>query len=157
MLCRWPAWPGPGLPRPTRSRIPHQPGDYFFLSPPLAGAAGAAPLAGAAAAPGAAPFAGAAPAAGAAAPGAAPGAPGAAPGAPGAAAAAPSAVTSVGAATTVSITTVGGATEAMVKSRSVMTGRRPWGSLTMLMCTESPMSSSATSTVMDCGMLPAEQ
>src|SRR5260370_9155272 len=78
MLCRLFAYFAPGLPRPTKSRMPRHPASaYFFLSPPPAGAF--APAAGAAAP--AAGAAAAAPAAGAA--------PGAAPAAGPAAAAAP--------------------------------------------------------------------
>ena len=55
MLCRLCAYFAPGLPRPTKSRMTRHPApDYFFLSPPPAGAL--APAAGAfAAAAGAAP------------------------------------------------------------------------------------------------------
>src|SRR5580658_9785389 len=68
ILCRLWAYFAPGLPRPTNSRMTRHPAldqDYFFLSPPPAGAF--APAAGALA-PAAGAFAPAAAAAGAAAP-----------------------------------------------------------------------------------------
>ena len=46
---------------------------------------------------------------------------------------------------------------AMVKSRSVMAGRTPAGSFTMLIWMLSPISRPSTSTMMACGISPARQ
>jgi hypothetical protein len=55
------------------------------------------------------------------------------------------------------VCTVGGAMVAMVKSRSVIAGRTPAGSFTMLIWMLSPISRPSTSTMMACGMSPARQ